>query len=284
MVEVSFDDDGLGTTMRYLANGALQPVEPQSTLRYEVTGRGPYDVREDGHHVGTLARPDDVLYVLYGRCHARLLDHLAATAWVSLHAAVVEVAGRRLLLSGEKGSGKTTLALRLLHDGHRVEGDELVLTRDGLAMCLPRNFHVKPGTVELVPELRRGWHAMPATSTSDGMVIRAFNPAAAGFPCVLRHAPLDAAFFLRAEHRGQAVCHPLSSVELVRRAVASCVGPAAERAQTVRSIVRLLQGVDGYQLTVGDLRQTADLLTAVGSRPAEAVCYHRNDRMEVVSG
>src|SRR5262249_32677416 len=161
--------------LAYLANGADQPVAPRAVMRYAVRGGGPYTIYEEGDRVADVRHPDDVLYVIYGRCHARLLDYLALGAWVALHAGIVSVDDRRALVIGARGTGKTTLMLRLLYDRHAVEGDELVFSRAGKAVALPRNFHVKPGAVELVPELARVRASLPVTSTTDGVLISAFN-------------------------------------------------------------------------------------------------------------
>ncbi|MDQ4090300.1 MAG: hypothetical protein M3163_08355 [Actinomycetota bacterium] len=233
---------------------------PQASLHYTVTGRGPYELFDGAGRVATLARPDDVLYVLYGRCHRRLLDHLTSNAWVPVHGGVVGVGGRRVLVVGTKRAGKTTLMLRLLFDGQQVEGDELVFMRGSEAVCLPRNFHVKPGTRDLVPELEPGWDALPATSTSDGTVITAFNPTEAGFDWMLLQGPIDTAFVLRPQHRGAAVVRPLTSVELVEAAVSNSFGVSLEGRAVVRACARLLGGVEGFELTVGRVSDTADLL------------------------
>ena len=47
---------------------------------------------------------------------------------------VTAARGRRILLVGPKGAGKTTLALCPLQDGYEIEGDENVfVTPDGLS-------------------------------------------------------------------------------------------------------------------------------------------------------
>lgn len=264
-VEVSFDDERLGVVLAYMANGAAQPLEPRVAMRYAVVGRGPYVLLEEGDHLAAVGRPDDVLYLLYARCHARLVDYMSLGDWVALHAGVASVGDRRVLVLGAKGTGKTTLLLRLLYDGHAVEGDELVFTRAGEAVCLPRNFHVKPGAPVLVPELAHGWAGLPATSTSDGMVITAFDPAAAGFSWKLRRGPIDAAFVLRANHGGAASCRPMSSVGLVGAAVADCFSTSVAPRDVVRACSSLLGDVEGHELTVGEVAATADLLATAAS-------------------
>jgi len=259
-VEVEIEDEGLVSGMRYLANGAEQPLTPRTTLHYAVLGHGPYELREEGDHLATVGRPDDVLYLVYRRCHARLLEHLALGGWAAVHGGIVRVGSRRALVIGDKGAGKTTLLLRLLHDGHAVEGDEMVFFRAGTAICLPRNFHVKPGTPALVPELADGWELLPTIAMDDGTVVTAFDPSAAGFAWRLALAPVDIAFVLRPDHGGTAGCRPLGALELTQ-AVATRTFPAAMAAKMLlRACSALVAGAAGHELTVGELRATADLL------------------------
>ena len=43
--------------------------------------------------------------------------------------------------------------LTLLAAGHEVHGDENVLLRGGVTLPVPRKFHLREGTLDLVPEL-----------------------------------------------------------------------------------------------------------------------------------
>jgi hypothetical protein len=259
---VFVDDDGLREHLSYLTNEAVQPLSACVSVHYEVTGHGPYELFEEGRHLAALEEPEDVLYVLYQRCHARLIDHQSRAGWAVLHGAVLSVAGRRALVLGPKGAGKTTLMLRLLHDGYPVEGDEAVFTRDGEAICLPRNFHVKSGTPALVAELSAGWAGWPKVSTSDGKIITAFNPAAAGFSWQLKRGPVAVAFVLKANHTGAPSCRPLSSLEVIAAALANSRPTGVSTAEVVAACCSLLGGATAYELAAGDVIQTAALLVA----------------------
>jgi hypothetical protein len=261
-VRVSVEDDRVLERLGYLANRAEQPVSPTASIDYDVTGNGPYHLFEDGMPMTTVDRTEDVLYVLYRRCHARLIDHQSLAGWASIHAAMMSVAGRRALVVGEKGVGKTTLMLRLLHDRHAVEGDEMVFTRDGEAICLPRNFHVKAGTLRLIPELSTDWAGLPRVRTDPGPMITAFNPAAAGFPWQLRRGPISVAVLLRANHGGASSCRSLSSLDMVAAALENCPPTGLATASVVRAYCSLLGHVDAYEIRAGDVTRTAEVLVA----------------------
>jgi hypothetical protein len=185
-----------------------------------------------------------------------------AAGFVSLHGGLATIAGRRVVLVGDAGVGKTTLLLRLLHDGHVVEGDEMVLTKDGEAMAVARNLHVKQGTAALVPELARNWDSLPATATSAGATIRAFSPSDAGFGWQLALAPVDVAVLLVADHGERASTRPLTSVELVRGFVDHAAAASESRPALLRALSSLLGQAGGIELTVGDLSDSAQALVA----------------------
>lgn len=63
---------------------------------------------------------------------------------ITLHATCVSIAGKGLLLLGESGSGKSDMALRLIHDGATLIGDDqIVITkRDDHLLASPApNIH-----------------------------------------------------------------------------------------------------------------------------------------------
>jgi hypothetical protein len=172
---------------------------------------------------------------------------------------VATVAGRRLLFVGAKGAGKTTLMLRLLHDGHAVEGDEVVFTRDGVALPMPRLLHIKPGSAEVIPELVDRVERLPATS-GDGMRIAGLDPVKWGFPWRIDPGPIDAAFVLRPCFGGATVCRSIATVDLVRNVVDNALPQTASRSALLGACASLLKDTDGFELFLGDLAGAAAAL------------------------
>jgi hypothetical protein len=259
-VEITADDESLVAQLAYVANGARQDVAVQHRLALDVKQRGPYVVTEGDRVIDTVITPDDVLYVVYRQCYQRALEGQLADGWLPFHGGLVTIGGRRTLVMGEKGAGKTTLMLRLLHDGHDVEADEMVFGRGAVAMALPRQFHLKPGAERLVPELRARFGSLPSTSTSDGLQITAFDPTVAGFDWHLRVAPLDRAVVLRANHGGTTSVRPLTSVDLVHRVVEHAFPLNDSRSRLLRTAAGLVGQVDGIELVVGSVEEAATAL------------------------
>jgi hypothetical protein len=80
-----------------------------------------------------------------------LLEYCGARGYVMLHASAVARGGRVVIVAGDKGSGKTTLALSAaLTCGYQyLSNDHLILYRDGgrlVATSLPTPIPVKAGT------------------------------------------------------------------------------------------------------------------------------------------
>ncbi len=114
-----------------------------------------------------------------------------------LHAAAVEVEGRSLVLAGESGAGKSTMALALLAAGARYISDEFVRIdgahrADGL--CRPLSFD-EPPPAALGGERHSfgarapngGW--LEATLVLPGDLARCTQPTPLGLLVVLQHRP-----------------------------------------------------------------------------------------------
>lgn len=75
-----------------------------------------------------------------------------AHQYVISHAAVVEKAGRALILPGTPGSGKSTLCAALIQRGWRLLSDELTLTdpETGMVIPLPRPVSLKNQSIDVI--------------------------------------------------------------------------------------------------------------------------------------
>jgi hypothetical protein len=205
-IEVAVDDPEVIAALRYLVQDAVQDIEPQVQVRYEVMG-GPdgFRILENGVPVGIEARPHDVMYVIYNRAHE------AGYRALPPHAGCATVGGRRVLIVGSKEAGKTTLILQLMHEGIAVHGDELVLiTADGLAWPYPRRFHVRPPTFPLIPELAGREGEFPFARLSNGQVVYGVSPTELGQDWRIAPAPVDAVLFLNPNHGGETTAREIA--------------------------------------------------------------------------
>lgn len=132
------------------------PVEGIGTLTYVVTRSpdGGYAVTEEGDLLSVEADVGGAVDAMYVRAYRRAFEYASLAGWVRLHAVTADIADRRHLIVGASGSGKTSLALALIANGHRVQGDESVMVRAGQSFAVPRGFHVKRAAVGLVERFR----------------------------------------------------------------------------------------------------------------------------------
>ena len=185
-----------------------------------------------------------------------------------IHGATVVIGGKRLLLVGRKGCGKSTLALYLALAGHKVEGDEHLLIRANEVVARPRTLRIKEGSLALLAHAPPAIWEAPSIHNWDGSVIRSISPAVCGHPWVIRAGELDAMIFLSANHGGKSVARPVTRADALRHLMDELMLPNVGVAVAAGRIQRLSLDVPSYKLSLGELdmaewhlRQIADMLT-----------------------
>lgn len=170
-----------------------------------------------------------------------------------IHGATVRIGGKRLLLVGHKGCGKSTLALHLAMAGHAVEGDEHLLVRHDDVIARPRTLRVKAGTAALIKNLPVGLDQLPKIVNWDGSVIRAVSPAVGGMPWLIRAGQLDGLVLLSANHGGRSAARPIDRGNALGRLMKEIVLPSQSVAAAAARVHRLLGTVPAYLMSLGDL-------------------------------
>ncbi|MGN6100205.1 MAG: hypothetical protein ACTHOR_03580 [Devosia sp.] len=139
-------------------------------------------------------------------------DHLQSHGrWPIIHGATLLVEGRRFLLVGDKGRGKSTLAVYLLTRGHGVEGDEHLAIGEETVVARPRTLRIKAGTFGMIPGLPAAARATPSVETWDGIRVHAVDPSVFGRPWRIAEAPLDAIILIEPNHGGRSVATPVAA-------------------------------------------------------------------------
>lgn len=98
---------------------------------------------------------DQPLVGLFDAIVAGSIAALATSGVLAIHSGVVATGGRAILIAGRSGRGKTTLVLGLLRRGLDLLSDELALIApdDRTVLAYPRGLHIRPGSLDLFPEL-----------------------------------------------------------------------------------------------------------------------------------
>lgn len=196
-----------------------------------------------------------------------VLTGLAAQGILVIHAGVVTIDGRAVLLSGRSGAGKSTLTLALVRAGAGWLTDELALIGpdDVTVLPYPRAIHVSPQTVALLPELgflaprpRQALGGDSEWSVTGDDVMRAFGgqlaPATQLAGIILLDGQPDAR---RAPHL-RAVPAALATMELLRETPAA----AHDFQGTMARLGTITQRVPCFRLDVGELAATEAVVRA----------------------
>ena len=252
-------DDAVGReVVEALVHGADEvDLDPVLTVELSVRRDGEGFVLAD--RGDELARPVDGAALgdeVHARVHRRAFEFASLQGWVRVHGVLATVAGRRVLVAGPSGAGKTTLALGLLARGETVDGDESVLVRDGHARAVPRRFHVKAGSTAVVPAAEAWLAGAPTVGSSE---LRALDPRRAGSAWELRAAPLDDVVLLERSD-GSSEIEEATTPLLLDRLRAEVFRTVESRRVVVRQLATTLAAARLHRLRAGPDGAAPDLL------------------------
>ena len=171
-----------------------------------------------------------------------------------VHSAVLELAGKALMLVGESGSGKSTTVWALLHHGFRYLSDELApVDLETLkvcpyphALCLknepPTSYPLPKKTLYTSQTLHVPTENLPAGTTTVPI-------------------PLAAIFFLRchAEASGPSV-QPISRAEAGARLLAHALNPLAHPGNGLDGAIEIVRRTAQFKLSTADLPSTCSVV------------------------
>jgi hypothetical protein len=261
-VSIATNCAAMNRELDYLVQDARQDYPTSAALRYElIRGDDGYRIVEDGREWRRARSPFGVLTDLYPRVYGKSNDALPRST-VFLHAASGSIGGRRFILMGESGVGKTTLMTRLAREDALLEGDELVaLTTEGF-VALPRRFHIKDPSLPLLPWIAAHPDRLPRYDNGDGSFIHAFAPSDWGYLWHIRNSPLDVVVLLESNHGGQSRFESLPRYRMVQRAMAEARAIDRRQHGWIGQLCRQFDRAACYRLVVGGLDNAAALLVS----------------------
>jgi hypothetical protein len=216
------------------------PLSVRARLTIREAG-GEYEIRIDDdppQRVGGLRDAGEAVLALLNR---RALAALAG--FTKVHAGCARWRGRRFLVVGAQRSGKSTLMARFLCEGAAVEGDELVVLREGRATAYPRRLGIRAASLALVPEL-----AAVRPEAGAGFFL---SPAALGRPWRIAPGPVDAIFFLEPDHGRPTRVEPCPRYLMVQRVMAQSEAPHDGRRRWIEDISTTVDRARCHTLYVG---------------------------------
>ena len=244
--------------VEFIARDVEQPWEPRWTITFSVSAaaRG-YDLFEDGEPLARGIWAGAVVEQIQLRITRIVFTRLGDDGWVAVHAGAADIHGRRVLVTGEKGAGKTSLLVRLLLDGAEVQGDDVTLIgSDGSTLPYPRRFHLKDGIDQIVPELTAVLPTVPTLHYGEFRVW-AWPPPGSW---QVDWAPVDAIVLLEKSDDATSRLVPFPSYRAAQHLMSHLMVVPSGRGW-ITDICRLVAGAACYRLLLGDLRQAADLVS-----------------------
>jgi HPr kinase/phosphorylase len=212
------------------------------------TEGGCHIVRDRGDVLTTAATPQAVLDAVFARVHRRAFELAALAGWVRVHGAVLRIAGARIVVVGPAGSGKTTLALAALAAGEEAEADESFVVRRGVVVAVPRRFHVKPGSADVVPGAADWIRQAPLLDGDPPL--RLLDPSDVGLRWHLPEGPVEHVVLID-RVSGPSALDPASATGAAPEVLAQVFPTVESRSTVVREVAGLLRGVGVHRLRIG---------------------------------
>jgi hypothetical protein len=227
-------------------------------LVYEARRQGDqYHIIENGSSYFTTSDLTSFTQHLLLRVHERAFEGFAGC--VRIHAGCGEYRGKRFLVVGDSGAGKTTLMVRLLFEGFKVDGDELVLIRGGESFPFPRRFHVKENSLPLLPQLRNfiGKNS-PQIDEVNEKKIYAFSPSEAGFTWEIRKQEIAALFYLESNRACKTEIKSCPKYLMVQKIMPRTFFALSHEHQKIGELCKLVDRTACFSFQLGSLDGAVD--------------------------
>lgn len=253
------DDAAMQDAMRYLeCDPEIAGAAPTDTIVRIDLAQRIYRIFEDdvlrSEQFGTRGAVEFLLGLIFDASTAD------APGTALLHAACLRRNGRRLLLVGAKGNGKTTLTLRLQSVGYQIEGDENVFVHGARVVARPRGLHVKESSLRLLPELAGLVPRLGYLTDYLGQRIYNLDPRLLGGEWRIEEGRADLIIMLRGNHGGYSSIRAMPTLTLAREIMQEVGLPPQSRGAAIGAIVALCSGAKGYDLSLGDHGRAIDCI------------------------
>jgi serine kinase of HPr protein (carbohydrate metabolism regulator) len=212
--------------------------------------KGRYRILEPGRDAEQVLETRSVVDHLYARLFYLSLDERPRSGII--HAALLRRHGRRILLAGSKGAGKTTLSLHLVHAGYELEGDEHVFVDADGVIARPRACRVKETSLPLLPTLTDAIRSAPVYVDVRGNRIFNVTPAMIGGSWRIEKGNVDCVFVLQPNHGGYSSIRPMPAMMAAQALISEIGMRKVDRGASIAAIAALVSRARGFDLSLGE--------------------------------
>jgi len=213
--------------------------------------RGRYRILEDERPAVEVIDTRSMIDHLHARLFALALADRPRSAII--HAALLRRGGKRILVAGSRGAGKTTLALRLMRSGYELEGDEHVFLEADGAIARPRACRVKERSLGQLPDLAEIITASPAyTDVRGGRIFNVDPVKVGGRPWRIEKGPVDSVVVLQPNHGGYSSLRPMPAMMAAQVLMSEIGMRETDRGVSIGAVAALVNRAGCFDLSLGD--------------------------------
>lgn len=258
-IRILSPDRAMQAALAYLACDPDVPgPEPFESVVEVVPAGRHWRIVETGHADKETLGIEDTLAELHGRVFERSLSDRPDAP--ILHAASLVRGGRRVLLVGAKGAGKTTLTLRLASCGFTLESDENVFITGAGVAARPRGCRIKEASLPLLPDIATAVEVSPFIIDYRGARIFNLDPRTAGIRWSISEGPVDAILLVRANHGGLSSLREIPAMAMVRGLMSEVALQPGQQVRALSQVARLASSGRRFDLSLGDVDEAIALV------------------------
>ena len=217
------------------------------------------ELRQEGRLVARRLDLDQIILDLHHLVDRLMLEEAHAQA-IKLHAACGAWLGRRLVLAGDQGAGKTTLGLSLLLAGAELFCDDRILLSPKSLQPYPRRFYLKESTLDLLPALRPTLGGRGVFRHPRGPRFYFWDPTDLGRAWRTPADWADAVFYLQPDFGGRSRLEACPKYEMARLLMFQCARRGGDTRDLLRAVTNLVNSCRCYLLTLGEVAHGPELV------------------------